>query len=248
MKLDATHQAPVGVLLRGALILVLSSASFAGDLYYVGPDGGNWNDPANWSATSQGTGGAGVPANNDQAFVLAPQSSPTYGTGPVSVNFDATYATPGLSFLQLNGSFDGTNYLPATVNQSTGSLVAGQVQLGQAGGPFFGVYNQSGGSNTVGLSLYIETGSSYNLSGGSLSLANLDNNGTLSISNGAPTTSAAPLAAPAAWPSAAHRPAAATSPSMATPPSPTAPRSTAARLPSGWNHRRHGLPGHRRRR
>src|SRR5947209_837489 len=37
--------------------------------FWVGPNNGNWNNSANWSATSGGAGGAGVPgASNDVIF------------------------------------------------------------------------------------------------------------------------------------------------------------------------------------
>ena len=37
--------------------------------YWVGPLNGNWNNPANWSATSAGPGGAGVPGVQDSVIV-----------------------------------------------------------------------------------------------------------------------------------------------------------------------------------
>ena len=42
-------------------LILLSSIATAGQLFWVGPDNGSFNDAANWSATSGGAGGAGVP-------------------------------------------------------------------------------------------------------------------------------------------------------------------------------------------
>ncbi|MDJ1473276.1 hypothetical protein, partial [Xanthocytophaga flava] len=39
----------------------------AQSLYWVG-DGGSWNDDSHWSATSGGSGGAGVPATTNAAI------------------------------------------------------------------------------------------------------------------------------------------------------------------------------------
>jgi len=37
--------------------------------YWIAPSVGKWNDPANWSATSGGTGGASVPGPGDTAYL-----------------------------------------------------------------------------------------------------------------------------------------------------------------------------------
>ncbi|MDJ1506878.1 hypothetical protein, partial [Xanthocytophaga agilis] len=39
----------------------------AQSLYWVG-DGGSWNDASHWSATSGGSGGAGVPTTSNAAI------------------------------------------------------------------------------------------------------------------------------------------------------------------------------------
>jgi hypothetical protein len=143
-------------------------------LYYVGPANGSWSDGNNWSTTFQGAGGAGVPSN-ETAFV-------TGSNAAVSVNMDDTYASPGIAFLEVDGGYDGSNYVPATVNQSTGNLLvggAGTIQVGQSGGGFYGVYNQSGGTVSTG-ALQIYNGSSYNLSGGTLTVT-----GSINIDAGA---------------------------------------------------------------
>ena len=51
-------------LLSLALLLCTSYAANAGDLYWVG-NSGDWNDPAHWSTSSGGSGGAGTPGFKD---------------------------------------------------------------------------------------------------------------------------------------------------------------------------------------
>ena len=52
--------------LSSLLSLLSISGAFASDFYWVG-NSGNWNNPSNWSITSGGSGGAGVPTQNDDA-------------------------------------------------------------------------------------------------------------------------------------------------------------------------------------
>ena len=41
------------------------------DFYWVASAAGNWSNPANWSATIGGTGGAGVPGSEDNALFMS---------------------------------------------------------------------------------------------------------------------------------------------------------------------------------
>src|SRR5438046_2616305 len=76
-------------------LLAFPPAAHTADRYYVGPDNGSWSDPASWSATAGGAGGAGVPVPGDRAFIT--------GTMPVAVGFAASYVTP-LRTLTLDGA------------------------------------------------------------------------------------------------------------------------------------------------
>src|SRR4051812_8635146 len=51
-----------------ATCLVLAVQCAAAERYFVGPTGGSWSDPANWSETDGGPGGASGPGNGDNAF------------------------------------------------------------------------------------------------------------------------------------------------------------------------------------
>lgn len=62
---------------------------FAAGIYWVGPSNGNWNNSNNWSSTSDGPGGAGLPGAED-SVIISPGSllnmdvSPTVGSLSVS--------------------------------------------------------------------------------------------------------------------------------------------------------------------
>lgn len=50
-----------------ASLFFATDFSYAGNYYWVGGSG-HWNDATHWSYTSGGTGGAGVPQQNDKVF------------------------------------------------------------------------------------------------------------------------------------------------------------------------------------
>src|SRR2546423_9437803 len=61
----------------GKFLLAAGAAALApwnralADRYYVGPANGNWNNAANWSTTSGGAGGAGVPSpGTGQTYIV----------------------------------------------------------------------------------------------------------------------------------------------------------------------------------
>src|SRR3954465_14295978 len=62
-----------------------AGAVHAADRYYVGPDGGSWNNSSLWALSPGGVGGAGIPTGDNVAFVG--------GDTPIHVNFDAFYPT-----------------------------------------------------------------------------------------------------------------------------------------------------------
>jgi gliding motility-associated-like protein len=49
-------------------------AVIAGNKYWTGGSG-NWNDPANWSLSANGNGGAGIPAKSDDVIIVQPAGS-----------------------------------------------------------------------------------------------------------------------------------------------------------------------------
>ena len=116
------------------IALSLALPGRAADRYYVGPHNGSWSDPANWSATPGGPGGAGVPAPGDLAFVS--------GVSPRLVELNASYASQ-LERVTVEGT-GGTMTLRQ--NSSSSALFSGDQIIGSSG---TGRYEQSAGSNTI---------------------------------------------------------------------------------------------------
>ncbi|MGA3065608.1 MAG: PEP-CTERM sorting domain-containing protein [Tepidisphaeraceae bacterium] len=127
-------------LLAGAIasampIVFMSPTPAAGTtFYYVGPDGGNWNNAANWSGADGGNGGAGIPNNGDDA-ILDPSL-------PTNIEFDDNYDI-GLDSLILNA--------PASVTLNI-SLSSGDMAIDNTstyGGLYIG--KSDGGLGTIEL-------------------------------------------------------------------------------------------------
>ena len=55
------------IAITAILSLFIVGNLFANDLYWVG-NSGNWSDPAHWSNTSGGNGGASTPTSNDNVY------------------------------------------------------------------------------------------------------------------------------------------------------------------------------------
>jgi hypothetical protein len=112
--------------LRGLLVLALASATAAraADKYYVGPDGGSWSNPAHWSATPEGPGGAGVPVEGDTVHVTA-------NGVPTTVVFDVI-APPVTELQALWLSGDGGGVVSTGPNVL---LMAETVGIGHDGSP-----------------------------------------------------------------------------------------------------------------
>lgn len=146
----------------------LGSLARADDRFYVGPDSGLWNDPANWSATSGGAGGAGVPVAGDWARLDNATAA------NISTTLNLSYASPGL----LNLYLDGTNGFFNTISQTDPTpfnmVVATEEIIGNIGR---GHYVQSAGQHTTSaLALAWEATAHgiYNLSGGTLSVTSTE--------------------------------------------------------------------------
>jgi len=73
------------------------------DRYWIASSAGNWNDTANWSTTSGGSGGASVPGSADTAYFDGS------GTGDCTVN--ANVNVTGINLVKAyTGTFDGGTY------------------------------------------------------------------------------------------------------------------------------------------
>src|SRR4051812_27673907 len=90
------------------VILAVSTVPLAAraqvDRYYVGGNNTDWNNPANWSATSGGPGGASVPVAGDNAYVNGPNGNVVLFDGNYAgalgdLNIDQTF-THSINFLR----------------------------------------------------------------------------------------------------------------------------------------------------
>jgi len=81
------------------LLILISINSMAADRYWISSSASNWNNTANWSTTSGGSGGASVPAFSD------------------IVHFDANGT--GTCTLDINASVDAVIMSAGTLNTST---------------------------------------------------------------------------------------------------------------------------------
>jgi hypothetical protein len=145
----ATRTAARNAWLMIALLTVASPGLVrADDRFYVGPHNGLWSDPANWSATSGGAGGAGVPVAGDRAFL------DNATTANIAVTLDVNYAGE-LALLSL----DGTNGFSNTIFQnhvSAFDMATVNTFVGNTGS---GRYVHSTGRHTVGSYFLILLGS-----------------------------------------------------------------------------------------
>jgi hypothetical protein len=144
----------------GVLVALLGQPAPADDRFYVGPDGGSWNDPANWSATSGGPGGAGVPQPGDRAFLDNATAANS------TTNLNVSYSAPGLTLLRL----DGTNgFFNGLSQNGSFNMAAAQQRIGVVGR---GRYVHAGGLNAVSGQIILGEMPSgigvYELSGGTL--------------------------------------------------------------------------------
>jgi hypothetical protein len=113
-----------------AALLFGAGAASAATVTYVGPNGGKWNLPANWSP-------AAVPVAGDDVLVV--QS----GTRNISVDQNVTYGAPGLNSVLVNAEGSGN----LTVNSGKNFTIADSLTLGSFGK---GSFNQTAGNNSYG--------------------------------------------------------------------------------------------------
>ncbi len=108
--------------------------------YWVGPVGGLWSDPDNWSATPGGPGGAGVPQPLEAA--VAPSG--------IAAHFDYVYAQPGVGLGNLNRPVLIEQDAPPSV-----MVVNGELDLPEplSTGTGIGRYIQSAGTSMINHSL-----------------------------------------------------------------------------------------------
>jgi fibronectin-binding autotransporter adhesin len=149
-----------------ALILLVSSARSAhAQVYYIGPDSGNWNTPANWGPLG-GPASVGVPIAGDD--VILGQFSPSrHGDGPITVTLNTNYTNvlhsltldaqnaDSVTLVQNNSSFHmnatteiiGYSSIANEYDQSAGVNGVNSLTIGALHGSS-GSYMLSGNSST----------------------------------------------------------------------------------------------------
>lgn len=95
----------VGILLIGWG----ASIAAATDRYWVAPIIGSWSDPANWSLSSGGPGGQGLPMGGDRVYLDRRSLTLFSGAGVVNPNFAS---------LRLSGPFGGNTITSLTLASS----------------------------------------------------------------------------------------------------------------------------------
>lgn len=100
-------------------LLAKAQADF--NRYYVGPDQGVWSDPANWSASPAGPGGAGVPVASSTGLPYdGAQSAILSVASSTSVSFNSDYHSSSLVTFDLSASNGST----LTFTQPQGSITS----------------------------------------------------------------------------------------------------------------------------
>lgn len=177
-------------------LLTANFARAADERHYVGPANGNWNDPSHWSAQAGGPGGAGVPAAKSLVFIDRPDTTIVFdgdyrtvsktlrqlsldGNGGTLFSQSVNALTTEMFSLN-HGRYvqaGGLNHILSRMTTADGDYrlsggaltVDGGESVGFSGG---GGFVQTGGAHTAtgGLSVGYQSpnGSSYSLSGGTL--------------------------------------------------------------------------------
>lgn len=188
LRINALRRGSLALLLAIALLGLMQHPADAVDRYWVG-NSNFWDVPTSWSFAPGGIGGAGMPQDGDNAFVISSAFNVTV------TRDDATpsYTGPGPAFVMLDGSGAAVTTLFQTANR----MAADGERVGFNGR---GQYNQIGGSNVVtNLWLAGNTGSAgtYTLNGAAASISanfidvgEANGAGTFNHNNGTVTTSA----------------------------------------------------------
>ncbi len=123
----------------GVILFSGTSLGQAAQRFWVGPPGGLWSNPANWSATSGGPGGAGVPQSLDAAIA-------DFG---ISSHFDYVYQQPGVGL-----NLDSPLLIQQDVSSSMLIVVTDQpLPRSAPGGNGSGTWVQSAGTSIFNFNL-----------------------------------------------------------------------------------------------
>ena len=116
-----------------ALLAGLAPRAEAANKYWIATSAANWNNTANWSLSSGGTGNAGVPGANDVAIFDGG------GGANGNCNVDATVNQTGTGGFNIGSGYSGT------ISQGAVTITVGSTGWTQAGGTF------NGGSNPIAI-------------------------------------------------------------------------------------------------
>ena len=108
-----------------ALVIFINADIIAAPYYWVGGTSGNWQSSSNWSSTSGGAGGAGIPAAADDVTFDA--------GGIVTVAYDATSASLFFKTFQVINNTQLVLQLSIFSNKSFGINNAGTFEIVAAG-------------------------------------------------------------------------------------------------------------------
>lgn len=118
--------------------MVLTIAGLAQNRFWIAASPGNWNDPANWSTTSGGAGGASVPGAGNTAIFNA--------NGQGNCTLDISPTVNGITVNGYTGTLDLSGNLLTTTGINT--FVSGTII--NSGGPASVVLNTTGSTTFNG--------------------------------------------------------------------------------------------------
>src|SRR5260221_262191 len=162
----------VVVVLNGGAVAALTGAG----LHWVGTGGGNgrfWDKTANWSLTSGGAGGAGVPTAADDVFID--------GGGDLQINTTAVCRSFTQSFT--SGAKGFLNNATLTVGVGGFTITGGAMSITTTGNTLSvaGAWTVSGGTFSQGSAAVILNGTSNQNVTGSTSFVTLTVNNTAGV-------------------------------------------------------------------
>ena len=138
------------VLLLGAMLFSIANIAHAQNRYWVSSSSSNWNNTANWSTNSAGTGGASVPTTGNVAIFNG-----VGGNG--TCNLDIAPTVAGISMSGYSGTIDFHGFSLT----STGTHTFATGTLVNTGGAASLILNTSGSTTFSGSTFNINiTGSS----------------------------------------------------------------------------------------
>lgn len=174
------------------LLALIAEVSIAQTRHWISTTTGNWNNAANWSATSGGTGGASVPGSTDQVFFNGNRQgdcvldvAPTVAgitmngyTGTLNLN-GQTFTTTGANNFQTgnisNSGASAALVLNTTLNTTFRGTNVGVPVSGTSGDLYFNGSVFSGSVTVTKTSATTNTGTGGNTFGGALTLTNNGN-------------------------------------------------------------------------